>query len=356
MVSKTLKAPRVVTATLGAGALALAIAGAFAASSPSLLGSATSANRPAGEVFSDPLRIGEYGPSVVVVAPGQFRMGSPEDEAGRYANEGPQRTVRFNKAFSLGRTEVTVADFRRFVDSTGYVTTAERTGGSLQRDPETGAWAVRPDLNWRVDPTGKPAHDDLPVVHVSWEDATAFASWLSVQTGQRYRLPSEAELEYANRAGTATAYAWGDGAPPKPVANIKGERDTALMPVEWQTPDKDEIAYAEQDGPTPTSFAGYGDGFGTAAPVASFAANQFGLYDTTGNVWEWTSDCWHESYRGAPADGSAWMGAQAGDCGRRVLRGGSFYCFPRHLRAANRWAELPAFRNMYVGFRIARDL
>lgn len=345
---------RYAAATLWASALALGVAGAYAVSNPSPGGSPAGAAYQPGRVFEDPLAAGGKGPSLVVVPAGQFIMGSPESEAGRYAHEGPQHTVRFRQSFSLGRTEVTVGEFRKFVESSGYLTAAERSGGSMHRDPQSGEWTVRPDLNWRHDSMGQLAADHLPVVHVAWEDAQAYVSWLSVQSGQRYRLPTEAELEYANRAGTTTTYSWGTGAPSAPVANIKGAKDLALMPAEWQHTHADEVAHAFKDGPTETHFEGYGDGFGTTSPVGSFAANAFGLHDTTGNVWEWTADCWHDSYQGAPRDGSAWTAA--GDCGRRILKGGSFYCYPRHLRSAHRWPESPSFRNMYVGFRVARDI
>lgn len=340
--------------SLWASALALGVAGAYAVSNPTPGGSPSASSYQPGRVFQDPLSTGGNGPTLVVIPTGQFVMGSPAAEPGRYAHEGPQRTVRFAQPFSLGRTEVTVGEFRKFVESTGYLTAAERGGGSMQRDPKSGEWVIRPDLNWRHDPTGQPAQDHLPAVHVAWEDAQAYVSWLAVQSGQRYRLPTEAELEYANRAGTSSTYSWGEGTPAAPVANIKGAKDLALMPAEWQHTHADEVAHAFKDGPTEANFDGYGDGFGSAAPVASFAANAFGLHDTTGNVWEWTADCWHDSYQGAPRDGSAWTAA--GDCGRRILKGGSFYCYPRHLRTAHRWPESSGFRNMYVGFRVARDI
>lgn len=340
--------------SLWASALALGVAGAYAVSNPTPGGSPAAGSYQPGLVFNDLLTAGGKGPSLVVIPAGQFVMGSPESEPGRYAHEGPQRTVHFAQHFSLGRTEVTVGEFRKFVESTGYLTAAERNGGSLQRDLNSGEWVVRPDLNWRHDPTGQVAADHLPVVRVAWEDAQAYVSWLAVQSGQRYRLPTEAELEYANRAGTTTTYSWGDGMPATAVANIKGANDLALMPQAWQHTHAGEMAQVFKDGPTETSFDGYGDGFGSVSPVGSFAANAFGLHDTTGNVWEWTADCWHDSYQGAPRNGSAW--AEAGDCGRRILKGGSFYCYPRHLRSAHRWPEVSNFRNMYVGFRIARDI
>lgn len=306
-----------------------------------------------GSTFSEILSAGGEGPSMVVIPPGQFIMGSAPTEEGRYEDEGPQHQVQIEKSFALGRTEVTVGQFRAFVDATGYVTTAEKLEGSMFRSPESGHWQMSDGLNWRLDHVGKPAIDTLPVIHVSWDDAQAFTQWLSAQTNQTYRLPTEAELEYANRAGSRTAYWWGDGAPDKLVGNLRGEGDVVLMAALVQKPTRDEVDFINQDGYTPETFYGYNDNHGGLAPVASFSANGFGLHDTTGNVWEWTQDCYQDTYVGAPADGSARTDA---NCGYRVLRGGSWYCFPRHARAANRWSERTFFRNMYVGFRVARDI
>lgn len=305
---------------------------------------------------TDDLKIGGIGPQLVVVPAGEFLMGSPADEPGRYADESPQHPVRFAKAFALGRTEVTVGEFKKFVEATKYRTTAEQEGGSWIRDPANGVWKLKDNLNWNYDNFGNPTKDEHPVVHISWEDAQSYLKWLSEQTGKKYRLPSEAELEYANRAGTTTRYWWGNEFPTAKVGNLRGEKDMPLFPAPLRFPTKEEFSYAFEDGYTKANFTGYGDGFGGVSPVASFKTNPFGLYDTSGNVWEWTEDCWHDSYENAPADGSAWIVGKGANCGRRVLRGGSFYCYPRHVRAANRWSEVPAFRNMYVGFRVARDL
>ena len=306
------------------------------------------------ERFRDTLRDGSPGPQLVVVAAGHFIMGSPESEAGRYADEGPQHPVTITRPFAVGDTEVTVGEFRRFVQASGYHTTAEGGEGSFFRDPASGQWRLEPRLNWRFDSAGQPAQDNLPVVHVSWDDAQAYVRWLSEQTGQRYRLPSEAELEYINRAGSQASFQWGEGSPPAPMANIKGELDQAVTPKNWWQNAQEEIDYAFREGDTPRYFSGYRDGHGSPAPVASFLPNAFGLHDTVGNVWEWAQDCWHDNYLGAPDDGSAWE--DSGECPRRVIRGASWYCYPRHVRAANRWSGWPIFRNMYIGFRVAREL
>ncbi len=307
----------------------------------------------AGQQFNEVLRSGGVTPEMVVIPSGQFLMGSPASEEGRYPDESPQHAVRIDKPFALGRTEVTVAQFRAFVDATGYVTTAENGEGSMLRDPASGHWRMREGLSWRHDQSGNPAQAELPVVHVSYDDAQAYITWLAKETGKSYRLPTEAELEYANRAGTTTAFWWGDSAPTDKVGNLRGEGDMVLMAAMIRKPTRDEVEYIQKEGFTPETFYGYNDGFGGLAPVASFKANPFGLHDTTGNVWEWTQDCYQDDYVDAPTDGSARTTAT---CGQRVLRGGSWYCFPRHARSANRWSERPFFRNMYVGFRVARDI
>ena len=302
----------------------------------------------------DKLQDGSLGPSLAVVPAGSFIMGSPESEVGRYTDESPQHGVTFARAFAAGKTEVSVGEFRRFIETSGYRTDAEKGSGSFFRDPEDGAWRLDERLNWRYTSYGETAADNLPVVHVSWNDAQAYVQWLSQQTGKHYRLPSEAELEYVNRAGSTTIFAWGNGAPTEKIANVKGEKDRPYTGDRVWEPTEGEHIYAFSDGATPLYFEGYQDGYGQPAPVASFPANAFGIYDTTGNVWEWAQDCWHGNYEHAPTDGSAWD--DIGNCGQRVVRGGSWYCFPRHVRAANRWRNFPIFRNMYVGFRVARDL
>lgn len=296
------------------------------------------------------------GPALVVIPPGEFMMGSAPNEAGRDINESPQHRVTVGRSFALGRTEITVGDYRQFVAKTGYLTEAEKGAGSFARHLETGDWRYIPGLNWRHDPFGAPSADKNPVVHVSWNDAQAYVKWLSKETGQSFRLPTEAELEYSNRAGATTRFWWGNEAPNASVENVRGEFDIAKLPAMIQQPHPDDIAFAFQEGYTEPYFSGYQDGYGGISPVGRFKPNPFGLYDISGNVWEWAQDCWHNNYDGAPADGRAWTDEQQGNCANRVVRGGSFYCYPRHVRAANRWAAKADFRNMYVGFRVARDL
>ena len=230
-------------------------------------------------------------PELVVVPAGRFRMGCV---SGRYCqdDEQPVHEVQVG-SFALGVYEVTFEEYERFARATG-------------RD--------RPnDRGW--------GRGGGPVIGVSWEDAQAYAAWLSDETGEAYRLPSESEWEYAARAGTTTRYSWGqDIGRNRANCNGCGSR--------W---DSDETA-----------------------PVGSFAANGWGLHDMHGNVWEWVEDCWHENYAGAPRDGSAWT--SGGSCGRRVLRGGSWFSHPVNLRSAHRnWVGAGA-RNDGLGFRVSRTL
>ncbi|MBL8424305.1 MAG: SUMF1/EgtB/PvdO family nonheme iron enzyme [Candidatus Accumulibacter phosphatis] len=269
-----------------------------------------------GRVFRD----GDGLPEMVVIPAGEFVMGSPESEAGRSADEGPQHKVSIGKAFALGRYAVTVGDFKRFVQASGYRSEAERNPdeGIWAWDAAEGHWGQSEGRSWR-DP-GLAQDDRHPVVGVSWNDALAYVKWLGKNTGKPYRLPSEAEWEYAARAGTTTAYPWGDD-PGSGRGNFSGSGS------DW---------------------SGKGTG-----PVGSFAPNGFGLYDMIGNALEWTQDCWNESYSGAPGDGSPWL---KGDCGRRVVRGGSWLDGPGGARAACRNWVGPGGRDNGLGFRLARTL
>lgn len=303
-------------------------------------------------LFHDDVSGHGQGPTMVVIPAGTFYMGSREEESGREENEGPRHKVTFDKPFAIGQTEVTVAQFRQFILATGYATTADLKGGSFLRDPQTGNWGLQ-RVNWQYDQRGVLSREDNPVVHVSWHDASAYTRWLSEVTGKHYRLPSEAELEYVNRAGTQTVNWWGDQAPTEKVANLRGALDGSPEDPTF-IPTRIEQQYLDPDGSRPDSFENYGDGYWGLAPVASYKPNSFGLYDTTGNVWEWGEDCWHVDYEFAPEDGTAWDDHDA--CLFRVARGASWYCQPIQVRAANRWWRYPHYRNMYIGFRIARDL
>lgn len=303
--------------------------------------------------IQDSLHTGGTAPLLIEIPSGRFLMGSAEDEAGRYPDEGPQHQVVIAQPFLLGKTEVTVAQFRAFIEDSGYKTDAEKDNGSFLRLPSSGSWYLDPNINWRFDHAGNRNKDENPVVHVSWRDAQAYLKWLSEETGKHYRLPSEAELEYANRAGSQEPFWWGKASPPAQSVNVKGDRDYRVANKRTWEHTSAEQDYAFREGDTAVYFQDYGDNFHGLAPAGNFSPNPFGLYDTTGNVWEWVEDCWHDNYEGAPSDGSAWV---ADRCEERIVRGGSFYCYPRHVRSANRWRRWPEFRNMYIGFRVARDL
>jgi formylglycine-generating enzyme required for sulfatase activity len=237
-------------------------------------------------------------PEMVVVPAGSFVMGSPATEQHREADEDPQHTVAIADAFSVGRFEVTFDDWDACYDA--------------------GGCSIRAfDWGW--------GRGNRPVILVSWDDAKQYASWLSKVTGKHYRLLSEAEYEYATRAGPSrTIYPWGD-----------------------------EIT---QDGSAMANCLDCGSQWERehqTAPVGSFSPNKFGLYDMEGNVWEWTKDCYHGNYDGAPDDGKPWT---TGECTRRVVRGGSWLFFPDLLRSARRQAYQPDLRGKDIGFRIARTL
>lgn len=289
-----------------------------------------------GQVFREPLAIGGEAPEMVVLAHGRFEMGSPEDEGGRFDNEGPRHEVAFARGFAIARNETTVAEFRAFVEATGHRSVATRRGRSTVYDEKGGVMGEHGRVDWRRDYAGSPAPPELPVVHVAFEDAEAYAAWLSAQTGQRYRLPSEAEFEYALRAGRAEAYPWGEGVPPRVVGNLTGDGDESRLKRKW--------ANAIPD---------YADGHWGPAPVRSYPAEAFGTFDLVGNVSEWVLDCWHDSYRRAPRDGSAWVNP---GCGERVLRGASWASSLERARSAYRQSAPAETTNARVGFRVVREL
>lgn len=290
-----------------------------------------------GQEFSDDMpALRDLGPTMVVVPAGNFMMGSPNSEDDRSANEGPPFRVAFRRGFALGKTEVTVAQFQVFVEDTGHVTDAERQGWSRTYDADTGRIDRRNRVTWRQDYMGRRAEPDLPVVHVSWRDAASYADWLAEQTDRRYRLPSEAEFEYALRAGSQSRYWWGDDTPEEQVENLAGDGESSTARRRWTV-----------------AFRRYNDGHWGPAPVGSYPPNPFGLHDMGGNVMSWTDDCWHDSYVRAPSDGRAWVNP---GCDRRVIRGGSWAAPPSMSRSAFRLASGADGRDARVGFRVARDL
>jgi formylglycine-generating enzyme required for sulfatase activity len=279
---------------------------------------------------------GLWTPESVIVLAGSYLMGSSAFEDGRVENEGPRHRVTFRQGFAIGLTEVTVKQFRRFVTKTGYKTDAEKYGHSIVYNHYSGRLTSRDDVDWEMNYEGQKGEDNDPVVHVSWNDATAYVNWLARGTGKPYRLPTEAEFEYAVRGGQKTRYWWGDGPPPRVVENLTGEKDVSRGRRQWST-----------------FFEGYEDKFWGPAPVSSFVVSPFGLYDIAGNVGEWVRDCWHDTYLRAPTDGSAWLNP---GCKLRIIRGGYWASSPDQARSAFRLSAKPDRRDARVGFRIARDL
>lgn len=289
-----------------------------------------------GQVFTDALHYGGRGPEMVVVPHGGFLMGAADDEAGAADAEKPAHYVRFDRGFAMARHPVTVGEFRRFVQATQYRPRATRRGHSIVYDERSGNFVRRSGVDWQSDYAGDPASDDMPVLHVSVYDAEAYAEWLAGQTGRGYRLPSEAEYEYALRAGQQGRYPWGNAQPPRGVANLTGGNDRSPSGRSWNN-----------------AFIGYGDGYWGPAPVGRFRANAFGLKDLDGNTSEWVGDCWHASYRRAPADGAAWFNP---GCRSRVVRGGSWASSPAQARAAWRSSSDSDMTNARVGFRVVRGI
>ncbi len=289
-----------------------------------------------GQAFTDALRHGGRGPELVVIPHGAFRMGADASEAGSSDAERPARNIRFDRGLAVARHEITVGEFGRFVTATAYQTRAGRRGYSTVYDERSGNLVRRNGVDWRSDYVGAPAADYLPVIHVSAKDAQAYAQWLSDQTGQRYRLPSEAEFEYMLRAGNPGPFPWGKGAPRKDAGNFTGARDASPGGRQWRN-----------------AFEDYGDGAWGPARVGSYMANAYGLHDLAGNVSEWVADCWHSNYRRAPSDGKAWINP---GCQEGVVRGGSWASSPEQTRSAWRLGSDVDTTNARVGFRVVREI
>jgi formylglycine-generating enzyme required for sulfatase activity len=243
----------------------------------------------AGAIFRD---CTEVCPEMVVIPPGRFMMGAPSTEPYDGEDEGPVHEVHIRYAFAVSQHPITRAEWKRFVRETGHHDRSACLKGQ---------------------------QDNHPVVCVDWQDATDYAAWLSINTGKHYRLLSEAEWEYAARAGTTTAYYWG-----REIGSGHAACDGC------------ESTYDSK----------------STAPVETFPPNKFGLYDMAGNAFSWTQDCYHHSYNGAPSNGSAWRSGSGCSAGH-VVRGGAWLTGPLKLRCAYR-AGYDDDRDGLVGFRLAR--
>jgi len=238
-----------------------------------------------GDTFKDC----EECPEMIVVPPGLFIMGL----GGTAKKEGPAHRVNISRPFAIGVYEVTFDQWEACV-----------ADGGCSNDPDDHDWG----------------RGNRPVVNVTIADVGEYLAWVSQKTGKTYRLPSEAEWEYAHRGGTTTPFWWGE----EVGENLANCKDCGS---EWSAK--------------------------STAPVGSFAANPYGLYDTMGNAYEWTADCWNETHDAAPGDGSA---RTDGDCRQRVMRGGSFYYFKKVGRSSYRARNRNEVNSYWLGFRIARDL
>ena len=265
-------------------------------------------------------------PEMVAYPAGSFMMGSPADAKGGNADEGPPRRVTIARPFAVGKYEVTKSEYEAFVSESGR----SASGNCNLHDSFSRKWKPGENVTWRS--PGFEQSESDPVVCVSWDDAKAYVKWLSQKTNQEYRLPSEAEWEYAARVG------------PKAKRNPL----TEYFAASWG---EDKIL----DTNYRTNCYGCISFWGgeRTAPVGSFQAIRFGLYDVRGNAREWVEDCWNPSHAGAPLNGNARM---SGECSHRVVRGGSWYDEPKFLRDANRERNPAGNRDNIIGFRVVRTL
>ena len=278
-----------------------------------------------GAVFFDKLSESEHGPLMVVLPKGSFMMG----EKGGVFN-GPLRKVSVAHPIAIGQTPITVGHFKAFVASTGYKTDAERSVGDLEG-------CLTKQLNgdsWKN--PGFPQGDSHPVVCISWNDAKHYTTWISKQTGFRYRLPSEAEWEYAASAGNTSKYGFGDDA--KKVCEYGNVEDKTIA---GKLDDMPWFANKCNDGQMFTS------------PVANYKPNGFGLYDIYGNVLEWLEDCGYYSYEHAGSDSNPNYSA---DCSYRSIRSSSWLSGPSNLSIRDRGRTEKHKRTFVHGFRVVRDL
>lgn len=280
-------------------------------------------------------------PEMVTLPAGSFVMGSTEEETKKAglpeeqgARERPAHMVTFKKPFAIGKYEVTIDEYTAFTKDTGH----PATENCITWDTAASKWGPVAAANWQ-----KPGYEQtgrFPVGCLTIADARAYVTWLAKKTGKPYRVPSEAEWEYAARAGTRTMETWGDTQDGIcAYANVSD-----LTRMETHTAVERE----------PTRFFECRDGHVYAAPVGSFPADPWGLFDMVGNIWEWTEDCFIPHYNGAPTDGSVWYDPK--QCDRLIVRSGGWYSRNWFARPAGRSRENPDYLSSTLGVRVVRDL
>lgn len=282
-------------------------------------------DRKAGDTFKDC----DACPSLVVIPKGSFEMGSPVWERHRSDAEGPVHTVTISKPFAMGMFEVTVTEFNTFVRDTGR---SVSNTCAVESDIDVGNWKTKQGVSFRN--IGFEQSDNHPAACISWDDARAYTKWLSAKTGQTYRLASESEWEYAARGNSSRAHSFGRNFSNGCEFANGADRSAEKVREAWKT-------------------VSCNDGHYTSAAVGSFKPNAFGLYDTIGNVWEWTEDCFTDDYSNTPR--SEAPNTSVG-CKARVIRGGSWASSVEMLRSASRSGDNPSARYNMVGFRIVREL
>ena len=274
--------------------------------------------------------------TLTYVPSGKFMMGSPDSEENRGENEGPRHRVHITQPFWMGKYEITNAQFEAFVKDSNYQTTAEKAGESIGWDPQKQSYGFVKGLSWKSPGFPDPAEGkglDQPVVLVTWDDAKAYCDWLSQKTGEKFSLPTEAQWEYACRAGSSTMYPWGD--------EPNGACRYANV---WNQENKGKWGFNGDGFPCSDDYLG-------PAPVGRFQPNAFGLHDMIGNVWEWCADYYDATYY-AQSPKEDPTGPPASNL--RVLRGGAWRLIPLACRSAHRFDYPPDFRDLNGGFRIVR--
>lgn len=312
--------------------IAIAICGCGGPTSPTVSNTRAKA-LPAPEVLKLPRVTNSLGMQLVQLPAGEFEMGSPESDDLSDPDEKPLHRERIKQPLWLGVHEVTIGQFRQFVEATKYQTAAEKSPeGGYAYDPRTQRLGPTPGSSWRR--TGFDQDDTHPVVNVNWDDALAFCEWLSLKERATYRLPTEVEWEYACRAGTSTR--WPSGDEESSLVGVANLCDTSLR----------------QAYPFAKWSMEWSDGFAFTAPAGSFPPNAFGLHDMQGNVFEWCADTWQGTdYAGKPVPDPATPDISE----TRIVRGGSYLSLTLFLRSADRVGLKLKQRNAITGFRVVRD-